>query len=72
MTLRKIINSDSGLYSSSKGKRAITMMREKREKKQKKKETLVENQIFDDNTTNTIQKYLNKMNLINTKKDHHL
>jgi hypothetical protein len=40
MTLRKIINSDSGPYSSSKGDRAITIRREEREKKQKKKENL--------------------------------
>jgi hypothetical protein len=38
MTLRKIINSDSGPYSSSKGKRAITIRREEREKKQKMKD----------------------------------
>jgi hypothetical protein len=54
MTLRKIINSDSGPYSSSKGKRAITMRREERERKQKKKKTLVEDRIFDDSTSNTI------------------
>ena len=72
MTLRKIINSDSGPYSSSKGKQTITMRREERERKQQKKETLVKHRIFDDNTSNTIRKNLNKMNLINTKKDHQL
>lgn len=37
MTLRKIINSDSGPYSSSKGKWVITIKREEREKKKKRK-----------------------------------